>query len=55
MFSDFDEIDKEISKTQSGIKLKLNKLRDLENKESIKGFNLKPLSDAEVEAVQDLL
>ncbi|KAK7501259.1 hypothetical protein BaRGS_00007384 [Batillaria attramentaria] len=52
---DFDEIEKEMSKTRTELKPKVNQLRDLEHKEEAKGFNLNPLSDSEMKAVKDLL
>ena len=53
--TDYDELDSEINKVRSELKPKVNKLRDLENKEDLKGFNLTPLSQEEKRSVESLL
>lgn len=55
MFADFDELEKEIGKLRQGLKPKLSKLRDLENKDDIKGFQLKPLSRDELKSIEGVL
>lgn len=46
--SDFEVIEREVSEKRRKLKVGVNKLRDAENKEPVKGFNLKPLSEAEL-------
>ncbi|CAL1530176.1 unnamed protein product [Lymnaea stagnalis] len=52
---DFDELEKEINNVRSALKPKVSKLRDLEKKEDLKGFNLSPLSATELKSVESLL
>ncbi|ESO84782.1 hypothetical protein LOTGIDRAFT_196436 [Lottia gigantea] len=52
---DYDELEKEINETRTKLKPKVNKLRDLQNEDDIKGFGLEPLSQSEVRAVERLL
>uniref|UniRef100_A0A2C9KBH8 Uncharacterized protein n=2 Tax=Biomphalaria glabrata TaxID=6526 RepID=A0A2C9KBH8_BIOGL len=52
---DFDVIENEISKLRSTLKPKVNKLRDLEKKDDLKGFNLSPLTPSELNSVESLL
>ena len=54
-FPDFDELEDEINKVRKGLKPKLSKLRDVEHKEDLKGFNLTPLSRDEFKAIDGLL
>ena len=54
-FSDFNQLDQEISEVRTNLKVKVNKLRDLENKDEIKGFSLNPLSKEEMKAVQQFI
>lgn len=49
--SDIQTLAGEIDALRAQIKLDLDELRELEGKESLKGFNLKPLSQAELSAV----
>ncbi|KAK0049187.1 p53 and DNA damage-regulated protein 1-like isoform X2, partial [Biomphalaria pfeifferi] len=51
----FDVIENEISKLRSTLKPKVNKLRDLEKKDDLKGFNLSPLTPSELKSVESLL
>jgi len=44
-----------ISETRSELKEKVNRLRELEHKEELHGFNLNPLSREEMAAVQNVL
>lgn len=44
---DSEELTKEINKVQNELKPKVNKLRDAQNQEELKGFNLTPLSSKE--------
>jgi len=55
MFADFKNLDLKISETRSQLKQKVNKLRDLEQKEELHGFSLNPLSKEEMAAVQNVL
>lgn len=48
---DFNKLDDEISDLRKHLKPKVNKLRDLENKDDIKGFNLNPLSREEMKTI----
>ena len=54
-FSDYDKLDTEHSEVRINLKSKVAKLRDLEHKEELKGFNLQPLSKTELQSVSDLL
>lgn len=53
--ADFDELDKEIVEVRQHLKPKVNKLRDLEDKDAAKGFQLNPLSREEMKAIDSLL
>ena len=53
--ADFKNLDAKISETRNELKQKVNKLRDLEHKEELRGFDLNPLSKEEMEAVQNVL
>ncbi|XP_014253053.1 p53 and DNA damage-regulated protein 1 [Cimex lectularius] len=48
-------LDIEINKVRSDLKVKVNKLRDLEYNDPLKGFDLKPLSRQEMSAVGQAL
>ena len=52
---DFETLDDEINETRVQLKKKVNILRELENKEQLKGFELKGLSRQEMEGIKDLL
>ena len=52
---DYDRLDEEITDIRNKLKPKVNKLRDLEEKEELKGFDLVPLSADEHRALQDVL
>ncbi|XP_045213456.1 p53 and DNA damage-regulated protein 1-like [Mercenaria mercenaria] len=49
---DFDQLDSEIGDLRRNLKPKVNKLRDLEMKEDIKGFDLNPLSREELKTLE---
>lgn len=51
---DFDELDNQISDIRKKLKPKVSKLRDLEKKDDIKGFNLNPLSKEEMKSLEQL-
>ena len=53
--SDFDNLDDEINETRVKMKEKLGKLRDIEKKETLKGFDLQPLSSEELKAINSIL
>lgn len=50
--SDFNQLDNEIGELRRNLKPKVNKLRDLEMKEDIKGFGLNPLSKEELRTLE---
>lgn len=52
---DFDNLDDEINDTRHKMKEKLAKLRDVEKKEGLKGFDLQPLSAQELSAINSIL
>ncbi|ELU05820.1 hypothetical protein CAPTEDRAFT_92249 [Capitella teleta] len=52
---DFNELDEEINETRNQLKMKVNKLRDAENKDDIKGFSLQPLTKEEMHAINGVL
>ena len=54
VFADFDQLDEEIDKIRKGLKPKVNRLRDLEHEEDMKGFNLNPLSKDEMKMIESL-
>lgn len=49
---DFDQLDSDISDIRKNLKPKVNKLRDIEHKDSIKGFNLHPLTKEEMKTIE---
>ncbi|KAL4239674.1 p53 and DNA damage-regulated protein 1 [Mactra antiquata] len=49
---DYDKIDQEMNGIRHQLKNKVNKLRDLEMKDDLKGFNLNPLSKEELKTVE---
>jgi chaperonin cofactor prefoldin len=53
--TDFSRLDAEITDVRNRLKPKVNKLQDLENKPELRGFHLNPLSQAELNAVKELL
>ena len=54
VFADFDQLDEEIDKIRKGLKPKVNRLRDLEHEDDMKGFNLNPLSKDEMKMIESL-
>lgn len=52
---DFDETALEISKTQKELKPKVDHLRGMEKKDPLQGFNLEPLSQSELAALDAIL
>ena len=54
VFADFDQLDEEIDKIRKGLKPKVNRLRDLEHEDDMKGFNLNPLSKEEMKIIESL-
>ncbi|CAG5114638.1 unnamed protein product [Candidula unifasciata] len=52
---DYDELDKEIGLARANLRPKVNKLRDLEKKDELKGFDLCPLTPEERKSVENLL
>ena len=53
--SDFDKLDDEINDTRRMMKQKLSKLRDIEKKDNLKGFDLQPLTPEELNAINSVL
>ena len=53
--SDFNQLDKEIAEIRKNLKPKVNKMRDLEHQEDIKGFDLNPLSRDDLETIDSYL
>ena len=54
-FVDYDELDLEINEIRTGLKKKMNSLRDMQEKDELKGFDLKPFSPMELRAIKDIL
>ena len=52
---DQTDLTKRVEELRNELKPKVNKLNELEGKESIKGFNLKPLDSQELRAMKDLV
>lgn len=52
---DFNQLDNEIGDLRRNLKPKVNKLRDLEMKEDLKGFNLNPLSKEELQTIEGIM
>ena len=55
LLSDFNQLDEEISTIRTNLKPKVNKLRDLEHREDIKGFDLNPLSKEELNTIDSFI
>jgi len=53
--SDLEQLDAEINRLRDGLKVKVDKMRDLESKEGIKGFHLAPLTKKELSSLGDVL
>ena len=51
---DYEQLDTEISELQRNLKPKVSKLRDLEDKDDLKGFNLNPLSKEELSNIMEM-
>ena len=54
-FTEFESINDEICNVRIGIKSKVSKLRDIENKEELKGFHLQALSKEELESLEAVI
>ena len=52
--SDQKELDVSINQLRSDLKVKVNRLREKEGKEELKGFNLQALSREEVSAIHQV-
>ncbi|GFR78962.1 p53 and DNA damage-regulated protein 1-like [Elysia marginata] len=52
---DFEVLDAEVSKSRATLKPQVNKLRDLERKDELKGFNLVALTPEERKSVENLI
>ncbi|CAG2111184.1 unnamed protein product [Medioppia subpectinata] len=52
---DQNQLTKRIEELRNGLKPKVDQLRQLEGKEELKGFNLKPLAKQELSALNQLL
>ena len=51
---DYKNLEVEINQTRDGLKGKMERLRDLENKPAMKGFHLNPLSRSEYAALNSV-
>lgn len=51
VFLDQKKLDSEIDNLRKGMKKKMDKMRELENRPALKGFNLQPLSADELKAI----
>ncbi len=49
------KVEKTIVETRKDMKLKVNKLRDVEGKPPLKGFNLKPLDQDELKVIYETM
>ena len=52
---DFTALDDEVGETRAALKKKVIELRDLENKEEIKGLGLTSLSKEDLQSISDLV
>ncbi|XP_030633736.1 p53 and DNA damage-regulated protein 1 [Chanos chanos] len=52
---DQEQIDKEISELRKRLKAKVNHLNELQGKPELKGYNLSPLSNEEIKAINSIL
>lgn len=52
---DYKNIEKEIIEVRDGLKVKMNKMRDIEQKPALKGFDLKAMSSKEHTAMSSIL
>ncbi|KAL4655884.1 p53 and DNA damage-regulated protein 1 isoform X1 [Arapaima gigas] len=52
---DQEQLDKEITDIRKRLKVKVNRLNELQGKPELKGFNLSPLSKDEMKAVNQIL
>ncbi|CAI9738563.1 Hypothetical predicted protein [Octopus vulgaris] len=52
---DYDKLDIEINSLRKTLKTEMNQLRDLENQDALTGFDLKPLSNQEIKAIESLI
>jgi len=55
VYTDFNNLETNISETRSELKQKVNRLYDLEHKEELCGFSLNPLSKEDMAALQNVL
>jgi len=49
------KVEKKIDETHKDMKVKVNKLRDIEGKPPLKGFNLKPLDQDELKVIYETM
>lgn len=52
---DQEHLDKEIERLRSQLKVKVNRLLEAQGKPELKGFNLNPLNQDELKALQVIL
>ncbi|KAM9813418.1 p53 and DNA damage-regulated protein 1 [Neosynchiropus ocellatus] len=52
---DQEQLDKEIHELRNGLKVKVNRLNEIQGKPELRGYNLSPLSSEELHAVNSLL
>ncbi|XP_067097077.1 p53 and DNA damage-regulated protein 1 [Osmerus mordax] len=55
ILKDQDQLDKEINDLRKVLKAKVNRLNELQGKPELRGYNLSPLSNDEIKAINSLL
>ncbi|XP_032369901.1 p53 and DNA damage-regulated protein 1 isoform X2 [Etheostoma spectabile] len=53
--SDQEQLDQEINELRKGLKAKVNLLNEMQGKPELRGYNLSPLSNDEIKAINSLL
>ncbi|KAF4107177.1 p53 and DNA damage-regulated protein 1 [Onychostoma macrolepis] len=55
ILKDQEQLDKEITDLRKRLKAKVNRLNELQGKPELRGYNLSPLSNDEIKAIDSLL
>lgn len=55
ILKDQEQLDKEITDLRKRLKTKVNRLNALQGKPELRGYNLSPLSNDEIKAINSLL
>ncbi|KAM3621591.1 uncharacterized protein V6R79_013237 [Siganus canaliculatus] len=55
ILKDQEQLDKEINDLRKGLKVKVNRLNEMQGKPELRGYNLSPLSSEEIKAINNLL